>query len=205
MTCLRSPRTTTRRGFRRHRHRHPYGGHRDDAIVASATEQVANLTHTPCSFTKKAVHVISDMKAVENAVKITPKYIGRNGFAVLEHAYHGRTRLTMTMTVKAMPYPIGFGPFTGGLPLAAVVGRAKIMDAAHPDGLGGTFGGNPVSSAAAIAAAVAAISSYAANNGVLLPTAGAYGSVLRFLPSLAFGNDLLIEAVSVLDEALATL
>jgi 4-aminobutyrate aminotransferase len=37
----------------------------------------------------------------------------------------------------------------GGLPLAAVTGRAEVMDAVHPGGLGGTFGGNPVSSAAA--------------------------------------------------------
>ncbi|MBV8066074.1 MAG: aminotransferase class III-fold pyridoxal phosphate-dependent enzyme, partial [Actinobacteria bacterium] len=39
----------------------------------------------------------------------------------------------------------------GGLPLAAVTGRAEVMDAVHPGGLGGTFGGNPVSCAAAAA------------------------------------------------------
>jgi 4-aminobutyrate aminotransferase / (S)-3-amino-2-methylpropionate transaminase / 5-aminovalerate transaminase len=39
----------------------------------------------------------------------------------------------------------------GGLPLAAVTGKASIMDAVHPGGLGGTFGGNPVSCAAAAA------------------------------------------------------
>src|SRR5205085_5715406 len=39
----------------------------------------------------------------------------------------------------------------GGLPLAAVTGRAEIMDAVPPGGLGGTFGGNPLSCAAAIA------------------------------------------------------
>ncbi len=39
----------------------------------------------------------------------------------------------------------------GGLPLAAVIGRANIMDAAAPGGLGGTFGGNPLSCAAALA------------------------------------------------------
>jgi len=39
----------------------------------------------------------------------------------------------------------------GGLPLAAVTGRGELMDAVHPGGLGGTFGGNPVSCAAAIA------------------------------------------------------
>jgi 4-aminobutyrate aminotransferase/(S)-3-amino-2-methylpropionate transaminase len=39
----------------------------------------------------------------------------------------------------------------GGMPIAAVTGRAEIMDASHPGGLGGTFGGNPVSSAAVVA------------------------------------------------------
>ena len=39
----------------------------------------------------------------------------------------------------------------GGLPLAAVTGRAEIMDSVPPGGLGGTFGGNPLSCAAAIA------------------------------------------------------
>jgi len=39
----------------------------------------------------------------------------------------------------------------GGLPLAAVTGRAEVMDAVEPGGLGGTFGGNPVSCAAACA------------------------------------------------------
>ena len=39
----------------------------------------------------------------------------------------------------------------GGLPLAAITGRAEIMDAPGPGGLGGTFGGNPASCAAALA------------------------------------------------------
>jgi 4-aminobutyrate aminotransferase len=39
----------------------------------------------------------------------------------------------------------------GGLPLAAVTGRSEVMDAVHPGGLGGTFGGNPVACAAACA------------------------------------------------------
>ena len=39
----------------------------------------------------------------------------------------------------------------GGLPLAAVTGRAELMDAVAPGGLGGTFGGNPVACAAALA------------------------------------------------------
>jgi 4-aminobutyrate aminotransferase / (S)-3-amino-2-methylpropionate transaminase / 5-aminovalerate transaminase len=39
----------------------------------------------------------------------------------------------------------------GGLPLSAVTGRAEIMDAPHVGGLGGTYGGNPVAAAAALA------------------------------------------------------
>src|SRR6185436_9642808 len=39
----------------------------------------------------------------------------------------------------------------GGLPLAAVTGGADVMDAVPPGGLGGTFGGNPLSCAAAMA------------------------------------------------------
>ena len=40
----------------------------------------------------------------------------------------------------------------GGLPLAAVTGRAELMDAVHSGGLGGTYGGNPVACAAALGA-----------------------------------------------------
>ena len=40
----------------------------------------------------------------------------------------------------------------GGLPLAAVTGRADIMDAVHPGGLGGTYGGNPTACAAGVGA-----------------------------------------------------
>jgi 4-aminobutyrate aminotransferase/(S)-3-amino-2-methylpropionate transaminase len=50
----------------------------------------------------------------------------------------------------------------GGLPLSAVTGRAEIMDAPHVGGLGGTYGGNPL----ACAAALAAIDSYE-NDGLL--------------------------------------
>ena len=39
----------------------------------------------------------------------------------------------------------------GGLPLASVTGKSDVMDAVHPGGLGGTFGGNPVACAAAAA------------------------------------------------------
>jgi 4-aminobutyrate aminotransferase/(S)-3-amino-2-methylpropionate transaminase len=40
----------------------------------------------------------------------------------------------------------------GGMPIGAVTGRGDVMDAAHPGGVGGTYGGNPVACAAALAA-----------------------------------------------------
>jgi 4-aminobutyrate aminotransferase/(S)-3-amino-2-methylpropionate transaminase len=40
----------------------------------------------------------------------------------------------------------------GGMPISAVIGKAEVMDAAKPGTLGGTYGGNPVSCAAALAA-----------------------------------------------------
>ncbi len=39
----------------------------------------------------------------------------------------------------------------GGLPISAITGRADLMDSVHPGGLGGTYGGNPVAAAAALA------------------------------------------------------
>ncbi|WP_460720373.1 4-aminobutyrate--2-oxoglutarate transaminase [Microbacterium aureliae] len=60
----------------------------------------------------------------------------------------------------------------GGLPLAAVTGRAEIMDAAHTGGLGGTYGGNPI----ACAAALASIDAF--ENDGLLERARAIGALL---------------------------
>ena len=150
----------------------------------------------------------------------------------------------------------------GGLPLAAVTGRAEIMDEIHPSGLGGTYGGNPIACAAALGAietiqseklvdranqigkimvdsltamqkkypvigevrgrgAMVAIElvqpgskepngeimgkvvKYAQSKGVLFLTAGTYGNVLRFLPPLVISDDLVKDAMSVLDEAFA--
>jgi 4-aminobutyrate aminotransferase/(S)-3-amino-2-methylpropionate transaminase len=142
------------------------------------------------------------------------------------------------------------------------------MDAAHAGGLGGTFGGNPVATAAAIAVfdaiesrgllaeaeriektlkpellrlqaahdiigevrgmgamiavefvqagtaattkvpnatAVSAISRYAFEHGLILLTAGTNGNIIRFLPSLAISDAQLLDAVSVIEDALSTL
>jgi len=152
----------------------------------------------------------------------------------------------------------------GGMPIAAVTGRAEIMDASHPGGLGGTFGGNPVAAAAVVAVfeeverrglineakrvgntlvalleglqkthpiiahirgkgamiavelidpatgepaadAVKAIQQYAMGQGVLFLSAGTFGNVLRFLPSVVMSNELITDAMAVLGDALASL
>ncbi|HET8605268.1 MAG TPA: 4-aminobutyrate--2-oxoglutarate transaminase [Marmoricola sp.] len=251
-------------------------------VVEAVTEQVAAFTHTcfmvtpydgyvrvaealnrltPGTHEKRSALFNSGAEAVENAVKIARAHTGRDAVVVFDHAYHGRTNLTMAMTAKNMPYKHGFGPFAGevyraplsypfrdggldggtaaaraievidkqvgagnlaavviepiqgeggfivpapgflpalaawcrdndvvfvadevqtgfartgdlfavehegvvpdlvvsakgiagGLPLSAVTGRAEIMDAAHSGGLGGTYGGNPLACAAALA------------------------------------------------------
>ncbi|WP_405722496.1 4-aminobutyrate--2-oxoglutarate transaminase [Streptomyces sp. NBC_01537] len=152
----------------------------------------------------------------------------------------------------------------GGLPLAAVTGRAEIMDAAHAGGLGGTYGGNPVACAAALgaietmkeldlpakarrigeimlgrlraiqekyeivgdvrgrgamiavelvepgtktpnAAAAGALAKACHAEGLVVLTAGTYGNVLRFLPPLVIGEDLLNEGLDILESAFAGL
>jgi 4-aminobutyrate aminotransferase/(S)-3-amino-2-methylpropionate transaminase len=331
---------------------------------------------TPGDHKKKSVLLNSGAEAIENAVKIARNYTKRQAVVVFEHAYHGRTNLTMAMTAKNMPYKEGFGPFTpdiyrmpmayplrwpggaekcseealnfvihkmekelgakniaaiviepiqgeggfivppkgflpglskfatengivfiadevqtgfartgdmfachhegiipdliamakgiaGGLPLSAVTGRAEIMDAVHASGLGGTFGGSPVACAAALGAiatieeenlcksaqdmgeiissalnvmkakypiiaevrgrgamqaielvipggiepnpeALAAIVKFCQKEGVLILSAGTYGNVIRLLPPLVMPEDLLREALDILDRAIAS-
>ncbi|RZU63234.1 4-aminobutyrate--2-oxoglutarate transaminase [Zhihengliuella halotolerans] len=216
---------------------------------------------TPGDHAKRTALFNSGAEAVENAVKIARTYTKKQAVVAFDHAYHGRTNLTMAMTAKNMPYKHGFGPFAsevyrapmsypykdgeltgpeaakraisviekqvgaenlaaiviepiqgeggfivpadgflatltewaaangvvfiadevqtgfartgamfacdhegivpdlivtakgiaGGLPLSAVTGRAEIMDAPHAGGLGGTYGGNPIACAAALA------------------------------------------------------
>ena len=50
---------------------------------------------------------------MENAVKIARHATGRPAVVVFDHAYHGRTNLTMALTAKNMPYKHRFGPFAG--------------------------------------------------------------------------------------------
>ncbi|HEY8480902.1 MAG TPA: 4-aminobutyrate--2-oxoglutarate transaminase [Spirillospora sp.] len=260
-------------------------GNANPRVAARVAEQAARFTHTcfmvapyeayvavcenlnritPGDHEKRSILVNSGAEAVENAVKIARYATGRQAVVVVDHGYHGRTLLTMTLTAKSMPYKHGFGPYApevyrvpvaypfrwptgpdrcgpeaaaqaidqitkqigpanvaavvvepilgeggfiepapgflpaiaefcrahgilfvadevqtgfartgdmfaceheglvpdlvatakgiaGGLPLAAVTGRADIMDKVHAGGLGGTYGGNPVACEAALA------------------------------------------------------
>jgi len=257
-------------------------GHASPRVIEAVQTQVELFTHTcfmvapyegyvavcealneltPGHHEKKSALFNSGAEAVENAVKIARHATGRSAIVVFDHAYHGRTNLTMALTAKNMPYKHRFGPFAGeisrapmsyplrdggltgaaaaaraldlvekqvgaenvaavliepiqgeggfvvpapgflpalsawatahgalfiadeiqtgfcrtgdwfaceheavvpdlvttakgiagGLPLAGVTGRADVMDAIHPSGLGGTYGGNPVACAAAVA------------------------------------------------------
>src|SRR3954470_23227519 len=72
-------------------------------------EQLAELT--PGDFEKRSALFNSGAEAVENAVKIARHATGRPAVVVFDHAYHGRTNLTMALTAKNMPYKHRFGPF----------------------------------------------------------------------------------------------
>jgi 4-aminobutyrate aminotransferase/(S)-3-amino-2-methylpropionate transaminase len=150
----------------------------------------------------------------------------------------------------------------GGLPIAGITARADLVDRVHAGGLGGTFGGNPLSCASALAAIATikedglieraqhigetmlprlqalasaypsigdvrgrgamiaielvgsdgvtpdvdltkAVAAACHAEGVLVLTAGSYGNVLRFLPPLVISDDLLDDALSVLEKAFA--
>jgi 4-aminobutyrate aminotransferase / (S)-3-amino-2-methylpropionate transaminase / 5-aminovalerate transaminase len=101
-------------------------------VVAAVQQQVAAFTHTcfmvtpyegyvavceelnrltPGNHEKRSALFNSGAEAVENAVKVARVATGRSAVVVFDHAYHGRTNLTMALTAKSMPYKHGFGPF----------------------------------------------------------------------------------------------
>jgi 4-aminobutyrate aminotransferase/(S)-3-amino-2-methylpropionate transaminase len=101
-------------------------------VVAAVQQQVADFTHTcfmvtpyeeylavcellneltPGSHEKRSALFNSGAEAVENAVKIARSFTGRPAVVAFDHAYHGRTNLTMALTAKNMPYKHRFGPF----------------------------------------------------------------------------------------------
>ncbi len=111
-------------------------GHTNEKVVAAVQAQVAKLTHTlftvtpyvpyvrvcellnkhtPGNFPKKSALFNSGAEAVENAVKFARKFTRKAGIVVFDHAYHGRTNLTMAMNFKASPYGNGFGPMAGSV------------------------------------------------------------------------------------------
>ncbi|MCI4011918.1 4-aminobutyrate--2-oxoglutarate transaminase [Brevibacterium sp. ZH18] len=109
-------------------------GNANPRVVKGASEQLEAFTHTcfmvnpyegyvevaealnrltPGDHEKRSILLNSGAEAVENAVKIARVHTGRDAVVVFDHAYHGRTNLTMSMTAKATPYKAGFGPFAG--------------------------------------------------------------------------------------------
>ena len=66
---------------------------------------------TPGNFAKKAALFNSGAEAVENAVKVSRRFTGRQGVVSFTRGFHGRTNMTMSMTSKVKPYKFGFGPF----------------------------------------------------------------------------------------------
>src|SRR6202046_4553433 len=107
-------------------------GNAADAVVDQVQAQVAQFTHTcfmvtpyegyvevceelarrtPGTYEKRSALFNSGAEAVENAVKIARHATGRQAVVAFDHAYHGRTNLTMALTAKSMPYKHRFGPF----------------------------------------------------------------------------------------------
>ena len=105
-------------------------------VVARVQEAVARFTHTcfmvtpyegyvavaeklnaltPGDHAKKTALFTSGAEAVENAIKIARVATGRTAIVAFDHAYHGRTNLTMALTAKDMPYKHGFGPFASDI------------------------------------------------------------------------------------------
>jgi len=107
-------------------------GHAAPGVVEAVTDQVARFSHTcfmvnpyesyvavcealnemaPGNLPRRTALFNSGAEAVENAVKVARQVTGRQAVVVFDHAYHGRTNLTMALTAKNMPYRDGFGPF----------------------------------------------------------------------------------------------
>ncbi|TFV96615.1 4-aminobutyrate--2-oxoglutarate transaminase [Leifsonia flava] len=107
-------------------------GNSNPRVVVAVAEQLERFTHTcftvapydsyvevaealnrltPGDFTKRSALFNSGAEAVENAVKIARHYTRKQAVVAFDHAYHGRTNLTMGLTAKNQPYKNGFGPF----------------------------------------------------------------------------------------------
>ncbi|MFF2277754.1 4-aminobutyrate--2-oxoglutarate transaminase [Agromyces sp. NPDC058126] len=81
----------------------PYEGY------VAVAEKLNELT--PGDHEKRSALFNSGAEAVENAIKIARHYTKKQAVVAFDHAYHGRTNLTMGLTAKNIPYKSGFGPF----------------------------------------------------------------------------------------------
>ena len=107
-------------------------GHSHPEVVSAVKDQAENFMHTcfmvlpyestitlaqklcasvPGPSDKKAMFANSGAEAVENAIKIARYYTKKTGIIALEGGFHGRTLMGMSLTSKAKPYKLGFGPF----------------------------------------------------------------------------------------------
>ena len=100
-----------------------------DSYIAVA-ERLNALT--PGDHVKRSALFNSGAEAVENAVKIARHFTKRQAVVAFDHAYHGRTNLTMGLTAKNIPYKSGFGPF------ASEVYRAPLSYPFRDGGLSGS-------------------------------------------------------------------
>lgn len=106
-------------------------GHRHPSVLSAIRSQLERFLHvsfnvspyegyvrlaeklnelTPGNFPKKTFLANSGAEAVENAIKIARAFTKRPAIICFEHAFHGRTYLSMSLTHKAPPYKAGFGP-----------------------------------------------------------------------------------------------
>ena len=111
-------------------------GNGNQRVIDAVSKQIAEFTHTcfmvnpyeqyvavaeklneltPGSHEKRTALFNSGAEAVENAVKVARHFTGKDGIVAFDHAYHGRTNLTLAMTAKNMPYKHRFGPFASEL------------------------------------------------------------------------------------------
>jgi 4-aminobutyrate aminotransferase/(S)-3-amino-2-methylpropionate transaminase len=172
-------------------------GHAVPELTDAVSHQVAAFTHTcfmvtpyesyvevceelarvtPGTHAKTSALFNSGSEAVENAVKIARLATGRQAIVVFDHAYHGRTNLTLALTAKNMPYKDRFGPF------APEVYRVPMSYPFH-DGLSGA-------EAAALAIKMIETQVGATNVAALLiePIQGEGGFIVPadgFLPALS--------------------
>ncbi|WP_428409241.1 4-aminobutyrate--2-oxoglutarate transaminase [Hyphococcus sp.] len=107
-------------------------GHAHPKVVEAIKKQAENFIHTafgiaqyesyvevceklnriaPGPTKKKTALFNSGAEAVENSVKFARQITGRPGVIAFEGAFHGRTLLATTLTGKAKPYKVGFGPY----------------------------------------------------------------------------------------------